>query len=141
MELITNTELSKIAEWLRLNKLSLNIKKTNYILFGNKSGSNRTAPRILIDNNQIERVYQTKFLGVIINQSLNWSDHINTIKQKVTKNLGIILKIRKHLPDTVLRSLYFSLIHPYYEYCNIVWAIHHTNALNQLFITQKRQYV
>jgi len=60
------------------------------------------------------------------------------VKQKVTKNLGVILKIRKNLPQNVLRCLYFSLIHPYYEYCNIVWAINRTTVLNDLFVTQKK---
>ena len=95
------------------------------------------SPDLNIDNIQIERVQKTKFLGVIINQSLTWTDHISLVKQKITKSIGVILRIRKTLPTSILRTLYFSLIHPHYEYCNIVWAIHRSTALNDIFLTQK----
>ena len=72
-----NDELHKIASWIKLNKLSLNIKNTNYILFrmGHKLIKNSTLC-IKIDNVNIEQVDHTNFLGVIINEKLNWNDHV-----------------------------------------------------------------
>jgi hypothetical protein len=60
------------------------------------------------------------------------------IKQKVVKNSGIILRIRKHMPSAVLVSLYQTLIQPYLTYCNVVWAIDRSTVLNDLFLRQKR---
>ena len=73
---MVNVELTKISEWFKLNKLSLNIKKTNYIIFRSKyskSDINATGNlNIFIDNVKIEQVHETKFLGVIINSNLTW---------------------------------------------------------------------
>jgi hypothetical protein len=60
------------------------------------------------------------------------------IKQKVVKSTGIIRKLYKHMPQSVLISLYHTLVHPYFEYCNIVWAIDRTTVLNDLYIRQKK---
>ena len=95
-------------------------------------------PKIKIDNTPIEQVRKIKFLGVIINQFVDWKDHIYVIKQKVSKSLGIILRVRKSMPLTVLRSLYHTLMHPYFEYCNIIWAIDRNTVFDDLFVYQKK---
>ena len=84
------------------------------------------------------RVDETKFLGIIINSHLTWGDHIKFITNKIAKNIGILFKIQKKVPTDSLRSLYYTLIHPYYEYCNIVWAARHTTALDTVMHTQKK---
>ena len=70
-----------------------------------------------------------KFLGIIINSSIDWSDHINLINRKVSKTIGILKCVRHKLPENILRSLYFFLVNPYYEYGNIVWAVKNTVSL------------
>ena len=56
----------------------------------------------------------------------------------MAKSLGIIYRVRKNLPKSVLITLYHALIHPYLEYCNTVWAIHRSSTLNDLFISKKK---
>ena len=80
----------------------------------------------------------TKFLGVIINENLTWTDHIDTLKNKISKNIGVIRKLSKILPCEVLRTLYNTLIHPYFNYCNIVWGSQSGSKLDELFILQKK---
>ena len=120
--LILNVELCKLSRWFKLNELSLNISKTNYIVFRQKNKKLSNVPDILIDNNKIDMVHSSKFLGVIINERLTFCDHIKLIKQKISKSLGILKYVRYKLSHTILRSLYFTLINPYYEYCNLVWS-------------------
>ena len=67
---IANTELKEISNWFSANLLSLNVKKTNYILFGNKKPPDIS---LLINNEKLMRVYETKFLGVIIQANLKWN--------------------------------------------------------------------
>ena len=67
---IANTELEKMSKWFILNKLSLNIKKTNFMLFGSKAKNLSSSFCIIIDNIIIEQVVSTTFVGVVINQSL-----------------------------------------------------------------------
>ena len=135
---LANTELYNISQWFKLNKLSLNIKKTNYVLFSNKFSKFVSLSNIKIDNVKIERVFQTKFLGVVINEKLTWDNHILTVRNKISKGLGILSKIRNIVPCRVLISLYHALVHPHLEYCNIVWAASTCSALNKVFLLQKR---
>jgi len=82
-------------------------------------------------------VESTKFLGVIINSSLDWSDHISLVNWKVSKSTGILKCVKKNkFPAETLRSLYFALVHQYYEYANIVWAVR-----NAVVLLRKGQFV
>lgn len=134
-----NVELSKLVIWFKLNKLSLNIKKTHFILFRTKicSSIDTKDLNIEMDGITLQRVTTTKFLGVILNENLKWDKHIATVKQKISKSLGIMKKIRHLLSTSILTTLYFSLIHPYLSYCNIIWASR-SCVLNKLFTLQKK---
>ena len=72
---------------------------------------------ITIGNNSLTASRNTKFLGVIIDNKLNWSYHILYIKNKISKSIGIINKTRTFLDKNTLRNLYFTFIYPYLIYC------------------------
>ena len=81
-----NLELENINEWFIANKLSLNLDKTNYILFK----SHRKSPPkekldIIINNTPLTQVGSSRFLGVNIDQHLTWKDHINEITKKILR--------------------------------------------------------
>ena len=133
-----NQELQKISLWLRINKLSLNIKKTHFILFHFRQKKISSPVAIYIDKNKLEQVKETKFLGVIINENLTWSDHIDVVSNKCSKNLGIIRKLQKTVPRNILVTLYSTLIYPYLNYCNIAWASQPTTFLEKLYRVQKK---
>ena len=76
-----NKEIANIYAWVKANKLSLNIDKTNFMLFTPKCVP-RSIKDIFIDGNKIVEVTETKFLGVIIDCKLNWSPHITYISKK-----------------------------------------------------------
>ena len=84
---ILNKELDKVSNWLKVNKLSLNIKKTHFILFHNKQKLINTKINLKIDNSEIEQAFATKFLGVIINENLTWSDHVYVLLNKQVRIL------------------------------------------------------
>ena len=88
--------MEKIYSWVKANKLSLNIDKTNFMLFIPKHFS-RSMGNIYINGTCIIELTETKFLGVIIDYKLNWSSHIMNINKKIAKGIGIILKDRAHL--------------------------------------------
>lgn len=135
-----NTELSKLDEWFKANKLSLNVKKTKYSFF-HKSKSTDSIPLKLpdlaISNIKLEREKNIKFLGVMINENLKWNKHIKTIENKISKSIGIIYRIRQFLDFHSLKLLYFSHIHSQMNYANIVWGSVNKTALNSLYIKQK----
>ena len=77
-------------------------------------------------------------MGVIINSNLTWHDHIKAISSKVSKSIGILLRIRKNVPNDVLLTLYHMLIEPYFSYCNIIRGTHCSKYLDQLYRKQKK---
>ena len=134
---LINKELQEIAFWLKVNKLSLNIKKTHFMLFT----SNRKAKpdiAISIEGHPIDEVSYTKFLGVYIDNRLNWKKHISVISGKVSRAIGIVVRARKFLNTGALKTLYNSFIYPYYTYCNHVWGNACMSTLNPLVLLQKR---
>ena len=90
---ILTEEIEKILIWLKANKLSLNVDKTNFIVFSRRRTINDVY--IKIEGKNIERVTKVKFLGVIIDSKLTWKEHINYMSNKISKSIGIIYKAKK----------------------------------------------
>src|SRR5688572_26770711 len=86
----------------------------------------------------ITQVQSSKFLGVYVDQHLSWKDHIFNISIKMAKNLGILARIYRILLSQTRTTLYYTLIHPYKTYCNIVWASAYKSNLSRLVVLQKR---
>ena len=117
---VVNDNLKKVCHWFKCNKLSVNSKKCNYIVF--RSSSRRLELEDLyvrLNEDVIPRVDCTKFLGVIIDEQLTWKPHIAYIQNKIAKNIGIIFRLSTFMPKHVLRTLYCTLVLPYFSYCNI----------------------
>ena len=131
-----NMELNKLNTWFAVNKLSLNVSKTNYMLFS-RSKINFEI-KILINDNVIERVFVTKFLGVLIDEKLKWQEHINLVRSKVVKNISVLYKFKHIFDHNALRILYCSLILPYLTYCVEVWGNSFKSHLAKIEIIQKR---
>ena len=87
-------KLDRIFLWLNSNKLSLNVKKTQFMVFSLKK--HITANTDMCINNQIiYRVEHITFLGVILDSHLTWSYHIQHVKLKIAKSIGILCRARK----------------------------------------------
>ena len=112
---IINNELTNVSEWLAANKLSLNLKKTKYMVFHTPQRK-VTYPEIKINNILIERVSEFSFLCNIFNSNLKWHTHINYIPKKNTGIVGLLWRLKDLYPMTVLRVLYNSLILPHLSY-------------------------
>lgn len=136
LEKCINEELCKISSWLKANKLSLNVKKTHYILFHRKKKSYPV--KLIIDDENIEQVKHTKFLGVIIDDKLSWKKHISLVHGKLSKSIGMLIKARQMLNQKALITLYYSFIYPYLTYCNQVWGSTYASTTDKLFILQKK---
>ena len=91
-----NAELTKVMDWLTVNKLSLNIKNTKMMIFCSKQRILKTTeiPSVIINHMPIERVTCFTFLGVIIDSNLTWSHHINYISNKLTRLMWSFVKIK-----------------------------------------------
>ena len=137
-ERILNENITLLSRWFRINKLSLNLSKTKFMVFMGKLRSNVETIELKVDHIVIERVTETNFLGVVIDDKLSWQSHIRQIERKIAKNIGIIFRVRDLLESNKLYILYCSLILPYLFYCCTVWGINYKVKLNNLIKLQKK---
>ena len=134
---VMNSELEIISMWFKINKLSLNISKTNFMIFHplqRKIGS----VDLFIDGNHIALVKNAKFLGINIDSNLTWKHHIDVLCSKISRVIGILFKISSFVPSYIVKSLYDSLIHSHLSYCNIIWGNTFPSYLNRLHVLKKR---
>ena len=128
LESLVNRELGNVNEWLKVNKLSLNIKKSNFVIFRPRQKNIPFIPRIRIFDPvtntcaNLEMKDYVKYLGLMIDSNLSWKYHIEAICHKISKSVGIIAKIRHYVPRRVLLSIYNSLIVPYITYGVCAWG-------------------
>ena len=136
LSIIVSNELEKLNEWFAVNTLSLNLSKTNFMLFTNCRREQNVS--ISINNSEIDMVYKTKFLGVVIDSKLNWKDHVAMVKSKLSKSIAIMHKAKHLLERRSGMILYFSLVLPYLSYCCEVWGnTYEFKHLNNVYILQK----
>ena len=144
LEKVVNSELKKVCEWLTVNRLSLNIRKSNYVIFHPPQKKiDREIAINVYDNNtgqylSLDRKNYVKFLGVLIDSNLKWSHHINYVALKISRIVGIIARLRHFVPTQTLLMIYRSLILPYLTYGICVWGHASKFLLNKLLILQKR---
>ena len=131
-----NSELGKITLWIQANKLSLNLKKTNYMFFSNTI---KVLPGNVIFNNiLVDRVTSTKFLGLHIDEQLSWKVHINHLSKTLSKNTGVIYKLKSSFPQGILLLMYSTLILPYLNYGVLAWGNSLKTQIEKLHLIQKR---
>ena len=123
---------------MKTNKLSVNIDRTNYVIFQSKQKKITQDLSLSIDDKLITRKQQVKFLGVLLDQNLSWKPHINYVCNMISKSIGVIYRARFNLSPSTKLSLYYTLIYPYHNYCNIVWSSTYVTNLQRILILQKR---
>ena len=131
-------QLHNVSTWLKANKLSINVKKTKLMIFRPRQKTLPITRQIIIENNVLEQVDNTKFLGVYIDQHLTWKTHVNFIAAKISKSVGLLYKAKYYLPSKSLLTLYYALVYPYLTYCNLIWASTYVTNLQRIYLLQKR---
>ncbi len=116
-----NNELHLIKEWLQLNKLSLNINKSKYIVF-HLPQKTINPLQLKIELIQIEQVYEFNFLGLTINEHFNWRDHADKISNKISTTMGTLNKLKHFLPKQAKLHIYNSLILSHLNFGILAWA-------------------
>ena len=135
-----NSELEKMSHWFKPNKLSINIKKTKFILFHENSFKvdiPLKLPALMIGSNNIKRKSSIKFLGVMLDKHISWIDHVRTIENKIAKNIGLLYRGSQFLNEYSLKTLYFWYIHSCLNYANIAWASTCATKLKRVYLKQK----
>ena len=130
-----NLALEKINSWFNANKLIINIEKTHYCIFNrhnNLKDDIMQLPVLKLENKIIECVKSTKYLGITIDNTLTFKEHINNIISSVKKFCGIFYKFRSRLPLTCLKTIYFAMIHSQLNYGIEIYANTYNSFLEPL---------
>ena len=144
LEVSVNAELRNFCDWFTSNKLSLNTKKSNFVLFHPYEKSASYHPSISIFDNEKNRFANLEskdyitYLGVLIDKSLSWKFHIDAVATKISKIVSLIAKIRHFTPRRVLLNIYQALIQPYLTYGLASWGQSSKANLNKILTLQKR---
>ena len=144
LESILNCELLKVYDWLNSNKLSLNRKKTHFVIFRPyQKQLDYTVDLKIFDTDSnayipMERKDYVKYLGVLMDSSLTWKYHISHVASKISKTIGIISKLRHFIPRNTLVNIYRSLILPHLSYGIVVWGQAAKVHLDRILKLQKR---
>ena len=125
-----NEEMVKVVDWFQIHRLSLNLNKTHFILFQRKRVCVSMSIDVIIDNVKIDMVEKQSSFGVIINQYLSFQGHINYIKGKVARGIGILYKNKPYFSFETMRMLYNAFIYPYLHialrfgvtHINLIWS-------------------
>ena len=128
----------KIKKWLDINILSLNIDKTNFIIFKSPQHSSSEIINIKIGNLPVKKTCYVKFLGVLLDENLSWKYHRTELSKKLARTCGMFFKVRHFLPVDVLICLYNSLFSPFLQYGILVWGLTYETYINPVFLLQKR---
>ena len=133
-----NQDLNLIFQWLCANRLSLNVAKTEFIIF--KPPRMNISERFTLKLNGTTLLESTKikYLGIIIDGRLTWKHHIYELRKKLNKSVGIIYKMKNLAPLRVLISLYYALFHSHLNYGLCVWGNASQQELHHIFLAQKK---
>ena len=133
----TNCELSKLFNWTTNNRLTLNVNKTVALYFSNKKINNADI-QICLGNESINHVVSSKFLGVYLDENLNFVPHIRYVSNKIAKHIGIMYKIKDKLTTEAKLNYYYAFVYPYLSYNVCVWGSTFQTHLLPIIILQKR---
>ena len=122
--------------WPDVNKLSLNIDKTKFIIFNSPQQHSSPMINIKTGNLPIKNASYVKFLGVLLHENLTWKYHLTELSKKLARTCGMYFKVRHFLPMNVPICFYNPLFSPFLQYGIIGWVLH-KSYINPVFLLQK----
>ena len=135
-----NAQLNVLSDallsWVDSNGLALNLKKTKYMIFSRQRID--STYRLEIANTVIERKSEAMFLGVIVDEKLNWSHHISALKSKMSRYIGIMFKLKNILPLKARIQIFHSFVQSHINYCSLIWGFSSKCNIESIFTKQKK---
>ena len=119
-EIVVNSELEKVNTWLKLNKLSINVNKTNCMFFTKRR--HLTPLQFSMNNRSIDVVQHFNYLGIMLDENMSWKTHIAMVRNKLSRINGILHRLKYYFPRNILITLYKSLFTPHINYGLLLWG-------------------
>lgn len=113
-----NQIIFKLDNYFKLNKLKLNTNKTKVMIIKNKNKQiDLNGIQFKIENQSLEIVHELKYLGIIIDDELNFNRHIDYICKKASSKVGLLHRIKNKMKVENRICIYKTIIAPHFEYC------------------------
>ena len=113
-------DMTNISDWVLANKLTLNISKSSCVLF--KKNKNKVSLSIEINNNPIPQRTHVKFLGIWLDENLNWNHHCNITLNKIKRNTYLLRMGQNCLTQHAFKLIYYSHIQSHVQYGLLMWG-------------------
>ena len=118
-----NNDLNNISHWLISNQLQHHSSKTKFMYVVSKHYLNKINDDtpVMLNGQPIPRIHSIPCLGVALDETLSWEEHIEAICKKVCAGIGMLKRIKPFVPAQTLQPIYSALIQPYFDYCSPLW--------------------
>ena len=138
LEKTVNKELKLLSLWLNLNRLALNVSKTNFVIFRSPKKVLNHNVTLIMNRKAIEQKDHVKYLGILMDQHLNWKHQITNVSKKISRGIGILGKLRGQMNRNLLVNIYYCLVYSYLSYGVEAWGSACQTDLSKINILQKK---
>ena len=127
------TLINKFSKWCEINALTINTNKTKTMLFGSRNRiKNVCKPELYINNEQLQVVPTYKYLGINLDQTLNFKYHLDTVINNISFKLYLFSKVRRFINEKCALTIYKTMLMPFFDYCDIIYMFSCSNELQKL---------
>jgi hypothetical protein len=117
-----NYDLAQLCDWLKANKISLNCDKTEMIIFRHPNKKINYDLKIKVNGKRLQMSPYVKYLGIYIDEHLNWSHHTDILSAKLGRANGMLAKIRHYVDEKTLHNVYYGIFSSVMNYGSQVWG-------------------
>ena len=129
--------MKNVTNWLNANKTCLNVSKTEVVLFKSSRKLTDVPLKLKLNGKRLYPTNSVKYLGINIDENLNWKQQISDIAIKLNKANGILSKLRHFIDRKTLKSIYHAIFEPHLYYSSLVWA-KNSNSVKRIFVFRKK---
>ena len=127
------TSLNLFANWCLINQLTININKTKIVVFGSRYKVKKAKNiSVKLDNMNLKQVPSYKYLGLILDSTLNYNHHIASVIRTVLHKMTLLARMKKYLNDETAVSIYRSMLLPYFDYADVIYSKANSKDLDRL---------
>ena len=135
-----NFDLKNIVEWLRANRIALNTSKTEIVLFRTPRKPITRKMNFRISGQKIKLKSSAKYVGLIIDEFLNWKTHYTILRSKLERSIGLLAKLRYFVSTNLLRTVYYAIFYSYLRYGCQVWGQNKNVSTNEISALQDKAF-
>ena len=134
---VVNKDLKFLIQWLHANKISLNVAKTEVIIFRRKKKQLDFDLNLKICGKKLQASSYVKYLGIYLDQYLDWSPHANHLSDKLIKTNAMLCKLCHYVNEATIKSIYYVVFHSHLSYVCTAWG-QNLNPKHRISLLQKK---